>query len=161
MATFNKYAKKILLVEGGYVFDKDDPGGETKFGISKRTYPNLDIKHLTEEDALKIYEKDWWNKYNFFQINDELLAYKVFEFAVNAGYSRAARAIQQSLNVLGTKVEVDGKIGPITMGYINSSDPVKLLESFRASMINYYTGLTKNNPKLSKFLKGWINRANS
>ena len=52
----------ILYHEGGYVNDKDDPGGETMMGISKRAYPNLDIKGLTEDDVKEIYHKDYWLK---------------------------------------------------------------------------------------------------
>ena len=49
----------LIEREGGYVNDPDDPGGETKFGISKRAYPHLDIKNLTEEHAADIYYNDY------------------------------------------------------------------------------------------------------
>jgi len=50
----------VLKREGGYVDDPTDRGGETKYGISKRSYPQLDIKNLTLEQALEIYRKDYW-----------------------------------------------------------------------------------------------------
>ena len=46
---------RLISHEGGYVNDPLDPGGETKFGISKRSYPTLDIAALTREDARAIY----------------------------------------------------------------------------------------------------------
>ena len=42
--TFEEIIDNVLESEGGYVNDKDDPGGETNMGISKRAYPDLDIK---------------------------------------------------------------------------------------------------------------------
>lgn len=59
----NRVWERLLLVEGGYVNDPNDPGGETKFGISKRSYPHLDIKNLTEDDAKKIFIEDFFNPY--------------------------------------------------------------------------------------------------
>ena len=49
----------VLRAEGGYVNDPADPGGETKFGISKAAYPALDIAALTEDGAILI-----WDMYN-------------------------------------------------------------------------------------------------
>lgn len=49
-----------LRWEGGYVNNPADPGGETKFGISKLSYPLLDIKNLTKEQASAIYYLDYW-----------------------------------------------------------------------------------------------------
>lgn len=49
-------------IEGGYVNDPRDPGGETKFGISKRSYPREDIKALTRDRAITIYKRDYWDK---------------------------------------------------------------------------------------------------
>lgn len=70
-----KYSKKferafscVLQNEGVYVNDPSDSGGETKYGISKRSYPNLDIKNLTLEEAKKIYFCDYWLKGKFEQI---------------------------------------------------------------------------------------------
>ena len=57
---FGRASVFTLHWEGGYVNDPNDPGGETNFGISKRAYPNLDIAHLTADDALKIYYNDYW-----------------------------------------------------------------------------------------------------
>ena len=58
--TFDILVKKVLKHEGGYVNDPSDPGGETKYGISKRAFPDLDIKNLTEEQAILIYYDEYW-----------------------------------------------------------------------------------------------------
>jgi len=60
---FNKAIKFILNAEGGYVNHPKAPGGETKYGISKKSYPNYDIKNLTEEEAITIYKRDFWDRF--------------------------------------------------------------------------------------------------
>lgn len=99
----------VLAYEGGYVNNSSDPGGETNFGISKRAYPNLDIKNLTIDQAKQLYHDDYWNAIS----GDELpgdLAMAVFDCAVNQGVGMAIRLLQISLGVT-----VDGKIGPQTV----------------------------------------------
>jgi hypothetical protein len=58
--TFEEIIEIVLEHEGGYVNDPDDAGGETKYGIAKRWYPDVDIKNLTKEQAKKIYHTDYW-----------------------------------------------------------------------------------------------------
>ena len=58
--SFNKIIEKVLEHEGGYVNDPKDLGGETKYGITKRFYPDVDIKNLTKEQAKTIYHTDYW-----------------------------------------------------------------------------------------------------
>lgn len=161
MSDFEKVKHRILKVEGGYVNHPADPGGETKYGISKRSYPELDIKNLTEEQALDIYKRDWWDAKGYDKIIDTEVAYKMFEFSVNAGQATAVKAMQRAIAALGSKVKVDGKMGPITLAYINASVPYMLLPEFKDQMLSYYKGLVKAKPALKKFLAGWINRVES
>ncbi len=62
LGNFDKAFELVLLFEGGYSNDRNDSGGETKFGISKRAYPSENIADLTEDRAKEIYEADYWNK---------------------------------------------------------------------------------------------------
>lgn len=80
--------RHVLQMEGGYVNHPDDPGGETKYGISKRSYPNLDIKNLTESEAIAIYYEDFWVPVTQV-VADLKLRMMVFDSAVNHGFSRA------------------------------------------------------------------------
>ncbi len=57
---FEQAADFTLSWEGEYVNNPQDPGGETNFGISKRSYPLLDIKALTIDQAKAIYFQDYW-----------------------------------------------------------------------------------------------------
>lgn len=84
MSNFDRAFTTVVDQEGGYVNDPKDPGGETKFGISKRRYPKVEIKNLTLGDAKAIYQRDYWDSHNL-----ESLEYGkgllVFDAAVNGG----------------------------------------------------------------------------
>jgi len=85
---FDKALKFVLKWEGGYNNDPRDPGGETKYGISKRSYPELDISKLTLKQAKEIYYQNYWLKCGC----DELpypFNIVVFDTAVNMGRHRA------------------------------------------------------------------------
>lgn len=74
--------------EGGYSHHPSDPGGETKYGISKRSHPNEDIANLSLERALEIYHESYWrNIEGDSRPFPEALA--IMDFAVNSGTSRA------------------------------------------------------------------------
>jgi lysozyme family protein len=87
--TFERAFELVLGHEGGYVNDPQDPGGETKFGISKRAYPNEDIKALTVERARELYLRDYWLASGCEQVADEAMAILLFDCAVNQGVFRA------------------------------------------------------------------------
>lgn len=91
MSFFEQAFKIVVGEEGGYVNDPRDPGGETKFGISKRAYPNLDIAQLTLEQAQQIYLRDYWDECGCDAMPWER-ALCVFDMAVNQGQG-AARAL--------------------------------------------------------------------
>lgn len=78
----------ILKVEGGYVHHPNDPGGETKFGISKRAYPDLDIANLTRDEARAIYKRDYIQPV-MERVNDPRMIFLVVDSAVNHGLHRA------------------------------------------------------------------------
>lgn len=150
----------ILRHEGGYVWDKNDAGGETKYGISKRVYPNLDIKNLTVEQATEIYYRDWWMHFSYNQFTDSSLATKVFDTAVNLGAQRANKILQRCLNANGfPNIVDDGGLGPVSLTAINSCDASTILTAFRGAQANYYRAVVAKNPNDQKFLNGWLARA--
>lgn len=85
---FDKAIEFVLKWEGGYVNHPDDPGGETKYGISKRAYPDLDVANLTLDDAKVIYKRDYWDKAECDGLETHL-AMIVFDTAVNCGVNKA------------------------------------------------------------------------
>ena len=84
----------VLRHEGGYANYPSDPGGETNFGISRRSYPDEDIKGMTRERAAAIYHRDYWQPICGDAL-PETLAVPLMDYAVNSGVSRACNAIQE------------------------------------------------------------------
>lgn len=139
----------ILRHEGGYVDDPDDPGGETKFGISKRSYPDLDIKSLTKQQATEIYERDFYNRVR----GDDLpvwLALMVTDFAVNAGIKTAVAILQRLVGETD-----DGIMGKKTIAACKSKASRALRQSYTTSRESYYDALVARKPVMKRFINGW------
>lgn len=130
--------------DGGYTNDPVDPGGETKWGISKKSYPDIDIKSLTKEEALIIYEKDYWLKIGA-DTMEKKLAIACFDSAVNCGVGRTRSWL--------VELEKEKEKNP------------QRSESWAARWMiqrrtQYYLDLVKKKPALNKYIKGWLNRVN-
>lgn len=138
--------------EGGLANVKGDRGGLTKYGISKRAYPDLDILHLTLEDAVTIFTSDYWLRASC----DKLplrLAVAVFDFSVHSGPTTAVKELQK---VLGTTV--DGLVGQETLGKVNQWKEDDLINQYLTERIMFLGDLTRKDPSQEKFRKGWIKR---
>lgn len=155
---FDKAIAVVLRDEGGYECDPNDPGGETNFGISKRSYPDIDIKSLTIDDAKAIYKRDFWDNNGYGRIIDPSIATKVFDMAVNMGPREANTLLQRALVTIGADIVVDGDLGPKSLAAINASDPAILLVVFRTDLIAYYMKLITLHPSDKEFIKGWLRR---
>lgn len=158
---FRRAVEVVLKHEGGYVNNPSDPGGETKYGISHRSYPNLDIKNLTKEQAIEIYRKDWWDRLHLGEIKDPDVATKVMDLCVNMGARTGIMLLQRALTDVGHPVAIDGRMGPQTIAATNAADPQRLLAALRARAAERYKQLAEKNPKLAVFLPGWLRRAAS
>jgi lysozyme family protein len=153
---FKEAVKIILKHEGGYVNDKDDPGGETKFGISKKAFPYLNIKEITIQDAEDIYYEHYWKKAKCDKLPEKLQLI-FFDMVVNMGKSRAVKILQEAITAKGVKTDIDGGIGPKTIGNsIKSGLEPKRLRSYR---VKYYALLVTKKPTLGKYWYGWYTRA--
>lgn len=159
---FNKAVSTILKHEGGYVNHPNDPGGETRYGISKHSYPDIDIKHLTLDDAKVIYFRDWWVKHNYENF-EFVVGEKVFDMAVNMGARRAHKLLQKAANDLGVRpqLKVDGIIGRNTLTRVNSLNGSAVREELRRLQKQYYLNLIAKRPSLAVFKNGWLRRASA
>lgn len=89
MTDFDRAFEIVIGLEGGYSNNVKDPGGETKFGISKKAHPSVDIQNLTMEQAKGIYAKDYWLAAGCPSLKWPMSLY-VFDCAVNQGVSAAS-----------------------------------------------------------------------
>lgn len=156
---FERAVTRVIENEGGYVDDPYDNGGETKYGISKRSYPNLDIRNLTLEGAKFIYYRDFWEPQSYKDFDSIELAEKVFDLAVNMGSKKANELLQRALRAVGNPVKEDGIIGKVTLAAVNASNEGALLAALRSEAAGYYRSIVTKNVSQNKFINGWLNRA--
>ena len=154
MKDFKEIIKKVLEHEGGYVNDPKDLGGETKYGITKRFYPDIDIKNLTIEQATDIYKSDYWDK-NKVESLPQNLWHIYFDMCVNMGKRTAVKVLQRAAVNKGRDIEVDGGLGPMTIGALKGVE----LDRVRAFRVKYYVDLITAKPEQEKFYLGWFRRA--
>jgi lysozyme family protein len=113
---FDTAIERALSHEGGYVNDPRDPGGETQWGISKRSYPQLNIRALTRDDAKQIYLRDFWRPV-VATVADPALQYQLLDAAINHGVGNAVRFLQRAIGVAD-----DGHWGPVSHGALARMD---------------------------------------
>lgn len=139
-----------------------DPGGTTKWGISARAYPHLDIPSLDRETAFRIFEADYFNRIRGNQL-PELLQLPMADLAFNVGVGRATILLQRSINLCKQSVgrsdflKEDGQLGPRTLGSIDIVPPSRLANVLLAYRMEYYTTLAETGH--AKFVHGWLRRA--
>ena len=161
MNNFPRAFNQTLGLEGGYINDPADPGRETKFGLSKRAYPGLDIAHLTVSQARVIYYHDYWLKLRLDQIGSGIIAAEIFDTAVNMGRHVAVAVAQKAVNFLGDHLTEDGIIGPKTVGALNRwahRDEKALFVCLNGFQFMRYYNLMKKNLGLRRFARGWTKR---
>ena len=143
--------------EGGFVNHPNDPGGMTNWGVTKATYERFiwrdvteaEMRSLTQDDVRPIYRQIYWDKVR----GDDLPAgvdWCVFDFAVNAGVSRAIKTLQAA-----SGSAVDGIIGPNTLLAVERNDPEALIFSYSTMRQAYYESLTN---LFRTFGRGWTRR---
>ena len=158
--------KRLMILEGGHVVNEIDPGGETKYGISKRSYPDINIKSLTQQQAKEIYRKDWWQKYKYDKMatmcdgDYSEIAIRIFILAINIGAKNANKVLQRGLLACGEELDIDGIIGGHTKQLLLSNGH-RIIFPFRSEAAGFYRSLVAGRPELKPFLKGWLERAYS
>jgi lysozyme family protein len=160
--TFRAAVARVLQREGGYVNHPSDKGGETNFGITKASYPKLNIKKLTREQAVEIYHRDYWQgSLKFLQDLEPDKALLLFDFGVNMSPRSLGMCIQHALNACTHRVKIDGVIGPQTISALGVVHPQIFAAAFRATVAGHYRRRAVEDPSQAAFLEGWMNRAYS
>ena len=145
---FEKAIERILAHEGGYVLDERDPGGETQWGISKRSYPGVNIKALTRDQAKAIYEDDFWRPV-VATVADGALQFQLLDAAVNHGMGNAVRFLQRAIGVAP-----DGHWGPVSSATLAKADPKDVHLLFIAERLEFWCALKT----FDVFGRGWTRR---
>jgi lysozyme family protein len=155
-ANFDKCLEMLLHHEGGYIWHPEDPGGETNLGVTRAVYEQWvgrqvmdgEMKTLTPDDVAPIYKKNYWDKVR----GDDLpagLDWAAFDWAVNSGAGRPAKAIQRCVGATQ-----DGAIGPKTLAAIANKEPDKIIEYVHDIRQKFYERLKT----FKTFGRGWTRR---
>ncbi len=180
MQTVEQIAEEIVVREGGYVNDPDDPGGATNFGVTIHTMRRLgldldgdgdvdaaDVKRLTRAQAVDIFIKHYFDRPRIAELPQPLHA-TVFDMYVNAG-GNAVKILQRLLNDMGYHVSVDGALGPQSIGAAHKAHaaaPDHLVDAYGIARRTYYFRIGDRRPASRKYARtraggkgGWIKRA--
>ncbi len=136
--------------EGAYHIDPDDPGGPTKWGISQKAYPSLDIQSITKHGAFKIYDQDYWRPCKC-QDMPWPLGMAVFDTAVNVGTRKAVKMLQAVV-----MTSTDGIVGSKTLAALQAywkNNKRHLLNKYMQRRIAHYYDLN-----MPEHLEGWVRR---
>lgn len=161
---FDKAFVELIGIEGGYVNNPTDRGGETKYGISKRAYPNLDIKNLSLAQAKQIYYTDYWKASGADQMMKYELALELFDTGVNMGNAIARIFLQEALNLMNRNgkdfpdLKVDGIIGSNTISAYKKVQDSILLKVLNGLQFSRYVWICKERPDQEEFFNGWMRR---
>lgn len=179
---FNKAVLTVLKHEGGFVNNANDPGGATNYGVSLRFLLGTgdlevgdidhdgdidydDIKKMTIEQAKEIYFKYFWTPNGYENINDIVIATKIFDMSVNMGAKQAHILLQRAIRAAGIYVVDDGALGPKSYAAMNSiisaNGADAILAATRSEQAGFYRGLIIRKPTFEEFRAGWMNRAYS
>lgn len=157
-SNFEPALKAVLHHEGGFVHHKDDPGGMTNLGCTKKVWEEhcgheVDekaMRALTPSDVAPLYKRKYWDKINGDELPDGV-DYAVFDCAINSGPGRAAKFLQSCAGV-----EPDGGIGPKTLAAVKVIVPSDLIQDYSKRRLSFMMDL----PTWGTFGKGWTRRVN-
>lgn len=145
---FDSAFSALIEHEGGLVNNPADKGGLTKYGISQRAYPQLDIAALTLQDVRELYKRDYWIRAQCDRL-PPALAFQVFDGAVNSGIGTSIRWLQAAAGVAQ-----DGVVGPLTIRAVGDKDAAVMLARFNGERLKFMASLST----FDVFGRGWARR---
>jgi len=175
MANFERAFLKTAAFEGGYANHPDDKGGETYKGIARNMWPqwggwkiidryktsphsskqmsavlggNIELEDMVEA----FYRAHFWNKIKGDDLNNQLTADNIYDFAVNSGVSRAIKYAQRIVNV-----EEDGIIGAKTIKAINQNIE-GFVTNYKSARLTFLAKIVSRDSSQSVFMNGWRTR---
>lgn len=164
MADYKTACKNLAPLEGGYVNDPSDPGGETNFGITKKYARSAgytgEMKDMTREEAERILKPEFWDKQRLGEIPDQEIAENLFEIGVNLWITTAGRILQEAINLLSeSNLKVDGWIGQRTLEALNRIKDKRILNKcINGLQFEIYHKIVLEHPERKKFLPSFLRR---
>lgn len=146
---FETAVNRTIGFEAGYVNDPQDPGGETKWGICKRDHPDLDIKNLARDAAVRLYQVEKWEPMPAAIRAVPALAVEAFDSSVHHGLGNTVRFVQTALGVAP-----DGNFGPLSAAALAAQPAVAVVLRFLAQRLRFMTLLSK----FDTYGRGWSRR---
>ena len=146
--TFDECFAKLIGHEGELSNHPADKGGLTKYGISQRAYPQLDIAALTLQDVRELYKRDFWDRAQCDRLHPAL-AFQVFDGAVNSGIGNSIRWLQEAGGVA-----VDGVVGPLTLRKVGDMEPSIIIARYNGVRLKFMASLST----FDVFGRGWCRR---
>lgn len=175
MSLFEIFLEDLKHVEGGYVNDPSDSGGETNYGITKAVARNYgytgNIKDLPYSLAAQIYKEKYWDVFDLDRVGNKnpALAMKLADIGVNMGTQRAGYFIQRLLNVMNDRekyyadLKIDGIVGKKTHAALNAFlkrrghvGEMVLVRGLNCLQGAFYVHLAEMREKDEKFIYGWF-----
>jgi lysozyme family protein len=153
---FDRCLAEVLRLEGGYVDDPRDPGGATKFGVTRavlgealgRAASAQEVAALTQGEAADIYGRRYWAPIRCAAL-PEGVDLAAFDSAVNMGPGTAARLLQAALGV-----EADGVVGAKTLAAAAGRPVAETIRAVSDLRRRRYRALAG----FAAFGKGWLRR---
>jgi lysozyme family protein len=153
---FDKCLEMVLVHEGGYVNNKNDRGGMTNLGVTRKVYEDWvdrpvseeEMRNLTPEDVAPIYRKNYADRIHF-DLLPSGLDWACLDWAINSGARRPAKAIQRAVGAT-----TDGVIGPKTLQLVAEKDPKFIIDYVYTVRQAFYESLDD----YKHFGRGWTRR---
>lgn len=179
MASFLRAVNSLLVEEGGYVVDH---AGPTNYGVTLGTLRRQgdldedgyqdgdldrdgdvdgdDIRMMTQDDAIEVYRRQWWDRYEYGRIYANGVATKLLSLSVNMGPGQAHRIIQRALRACSQeKVKEDGIFGQNTLFATNNVYPGILIAAMRSEAAGVYRLILAKHREYGKYARNWFGRA--
>jgi len=175
MSLKEKIINAIIEVEGGYVDDSSDSGGETNYGITvnvARKYGYIEpMRDLSKTLAFEIYANRYWDSMSLDHVSrlSHIIAEELADTGVNMGVGRASTFLQVALNAFNNQglhyadIVEDGDIGPGTLAALKSFMDKRgakgegvLHQALNAQQGAFYLDLTRRRQKDERFVYGWF-----
>lgn len=172
---FDEAVDRVLGHEGGYSNDPKDSGGETNWGITVGVaracgYDGA-MAEMPRSEAKRIYRVMYWDAMRLDEVAQlsDLIAFELFDTAVNQGTQRAGVYLQRALNVLNQEeslykdIKVDGQVGPVTIAALREylarrrdGGALVLLRALNCLQGAFYIELAERRSKDERFVFGWL-----